>query len=80
MRRRTQACSPSGRAWTRSATARTVAGFTAIWRAARSLGRSPAIDRVPNFSHYEAIRAENETGASHGLEGLRVHMITPFGP
>jgi hypothetical protein len=38
-----------------------MAGVTVMWRAARSLGRSPAANSVPNFSRYEVIRKGNVT-------------------
>jgi hypothetical protein len=59
-----QACGPSGLARTRSTIAGTAAGSTAIGVLPVPLVARLPINRVPNFSHYEAIRAENVTGAS----------------
>jgi hypothetical protein len=57
----TSATGPFGHALTRSTNARPMAGVTVMWRAARSLGRSPAANSVPNFSRYEVIRKGNVT-------------------
>jgi len=77
---RLQAASASGRsahALTRSTNARPMAGVTVMWRAARSLGRSPAANSVPNSSRYEVIRKGNVIDHRGRLGCHASHVAAP---
>ena len=48
-----------------------------MWRAVRSLGRSPAANSVPSFSRYEVIRTGNVTGSPGRLGCHAGHVAAP---
>jgi hypothetical protein len=54
-----------------------MAGVTVMWRAARSLGRSPAANSVPDSSRYEVTRKGNVTDHRADLGVMRAHVAAP---